>query len=101
MINAQVPRPVSLLKFAVDFVDRPAVIADLIEAGCLLYAAMFIAACVYCVIEAIRSPRSSPEVLERAEYRSCSWPTEGDAFGASSPLQSNAKPTLVNGQVTD
>jgi hypothetical protein len=63
---------------------------------------MFLAASIYTLIAAIRSPRGSREELERAEMRSCSWPTkDGTAFAARPPLQSKAEPTLVNGQVTD
>ncbi len=53
-------------------------IEDLVGAVCLLNGALFFAAGVYTAIAAIRFKPSSPEVLERARYRSCSWPTQPD-----------------------
>jgi hypothetical protein len=82
--------------------DRRAVIRDLIAVGTMLFGSMFVGGAVYCLMAAIRSPRISPEEQQRANMRSCSWPTnDGDAFAAGSRSKSKAKPTLVSGQVTE
>jgi len=56
----------------------------------------------YCIWGWLRRSDISEEEQQRADMRSCSWPTKnGDTFAASSPLRSKAEPALVNGQVTD
>lgn len=68
----------------------------------MFYGTMLIAASIYCLIAAIRSPRISPELQERAGVCALSWPTdEGDAFTADSLLRTEAKPTPVDRQVTN
>jgi hypothetical protein len=42
------------------------------------------------------------ETLERANMRSCSWPTkDGDAFAPSSARHPKAAPTLVKEHISD
>ncbi len=77
-----------------------AVIADLLGGRERVIRKDVRCASVYTVIAAIRSPRVSPEDLERADMRSCSWPTaDGAAFTPVPPLQVKSESTLVNGQV--
>jgi len=51
------------------------VISDIVGTLDMVLGAMFIAASIYGLITVLRSQRSSPEELERANMRSCPWPT--------------------------
>lgn len=56
---------------------KTAVTEDFIGAVYLLNGALFLAAGVYTAIAAIRSKPISAEEQQRADMRSCSWPTNG------------------------
>ena len=60
----------------------------LMEAAMLIYGALNLAALVYTIACMCRRDTTTPEELERASMRSCSWPTDGSHFPPIKPLSS-------------